>query len=162
MTPTDGLGLQHRVPQASWGFVNAPPSCRHERGVLTQGSWEAFARFLALKWWYWAPFHFKSPISTNVIILLKAQGCSKEIFSFGFELTLVCIRNGLKVLPEAKGFPSSKRELHNPRSYLFPCYLPHPLPLAFAKHMFSSLSQGEKSHFSLSCTSQRVSALHLP
>jgi len=41
-----------------------------------------------------------SPVPTNVIIFLKSRGFFQEIFSIGFELKVVCIRNDFKALAE--------------------------------------------------------------
>lgn len=91
--------------------------------------------------------HINSPVPANFMIpLKKLEGFLKGIFSIGFELRLVCIRNYFKALTEPKGFLFFKRELHKSRFCLLPCYfLPH--LLASAKHVFSSLSKGEKLHF---------------
>lgn len=71
--------------------------------------------------------HVSSPVPTNVILLLKARGLFKEIFSIGF------------------GSVPSKGSYINQNAVCSHADFPLP-PLASAKHMFSSLSKGEKLH----------------
>lgn len=106
--------------------------------------------------------HINSPVPANVMIpVKKLEGFLKEIFSIGFELRLVCIRNYFKVLTEPKGFMFFKRELHKSRFCLLPCWFSSSSSCLCNTCVLQFIKR-RKIAFSFSCTDQQGSALHLP
>lgn len=126
---------------------------------------DAFSRFSAtLHWerqapeqWYQAVFFsHHSPVPATVMMLLKKlEGFLKDIFSIGFELRLICIRNYFKALTESKGFLFFKRELHKSRFCLLPWWFSSSSS-CLCKTCVLQFTKRRKISFSFSCTSSRA------